>query len=193
MRIVFSILLLFSLTIPLFQVKNNSSTDSAIEYVKDKLLKGNWGTIANQVITFSEKVLQEKEDSKKNITSKVKNNIITGYGIGFSSIGAVLATWNNHRFNRYEEVTIIPLFIILATLLQLIFHNYFYKSRNAIISIINMLLSLSVFGNCIGHENYSGYIIGIIVFLLIQISYMVYFYWFPYKNVTKQDDGIQAS
>lgn len=193
MRIVFSILLLFSLTLPFFRINNNSSTDSAIEFVKDKLLQGGWGSIANEVITFSEKVIQEEKNSKTGVIGKTKHYIITGYGIGFSSIGALLATWNNYRFNRYEIVTIIPLFIILSTLLQLIFHNYFYKNRNAIIAIINMLLSLSVFGNCIGHENYTGYLYGIIAFLLIQISYMIYFYWFPYEKITKQDNEIQAS
>lgn len=182
MRIIFSVLLILSLSAPLFKVQNNTSTDTAIEYLKDQLLDGRWGTIANQVIKVSEKVLEEKNESKKGFIPSIKYNIVTGYGVGFSSIGSMEVAWNNYRFDRYDLVPIIPLFIIIATLLQLIFHQYLYRNRNSILSIINMLLTLSVFGNCIGHDNYSGYLLGIIVFMLIQTSYMIYFYWFPYKK-----------
>lgn len=193
MRILFSVLLALSLTSPLFEVQNNNSTDTAIEYLKDQLLDGSWGTIANQVIKVSEKVFEEKNESRKGIIQATKYNIITGYGIGFSSIGAIEVSWNNYRFNRYDLVPIIPLFIVLATILQIIFHHFFYKNRNSILSVINMLLSLSVFGNCIGHENYSGYLIGMIILMLIQTSYMIYFYWFPYKEVTMQHNENHAS
>jgi O-antigen/teichoic acid export membrane protein len=192
MRIIFSSLLLFSLTLPLFQV-NNNSTDTAIDYLKDKLLYGNWGMIANQVINISEKVLQKENASERTFISRVKQNIITGYGIGFSSIGAAIVSWNNYRFNRFELVPIIPLFMIFTILLQVFFHRYFYRKRNALLSIINMLLSLSVFGNCIGHENYSGHLVGLLIFIVIQITYMVYFYWFPYKNIILENNESQTS
>jgi hypothetical protein len=174
-------------------VKNNNSTDTAIEYIKDKILDDNWGTIANQVIHISEKVIQDESRTEVGLISKLKQNIITGYGAGFSSVGALIVTWNNYRFGRFDLVPTIPLLMTLAILLQLIFHNYFYRNRNAILSIINMLLSLSVFGNCIGHDNYSGYLLGIVVFILIQISYMIYFYWFPFKEVTMPDNESQMS
>lgn len=193
MRIIFSLLLLFSLTLPLFQVNKNSSTDTAIDYLKDKLLDGNWGMLANQVINISEKVLQKENATERKFIPKVKQNIITGYGIGFSSIGAAIVSWNNYRFNRFELVPIIPLFMIFTILLQVFFHRYFYRKRNAILSIINMLLSLSVFGNCIGHENYSGYLVGLLIFILIQITYMIYFYWFPYKNIILENYESQTS
>ncbi|PHR49264.1 MAG: hypothetical protein COA32_04215 [Fluviicola sp.] len=193
MRIIFSILLALSLTLPLFKVQNNNSTETAIEYLKDQLLDSNWGTIANQAIKFSEKVLEEKKEPKKGLFPALKYNIVTGYGIGFSSIGAIEVALNNYRFDRYDLVPIIPLFIIIATLLQLIYHQSLYRNRNSILSIINMLLTLSVYGNCIGHENYSGYLLGIIIFMLIQTSYMIYFYWFPYNKVIVENDGNQSS
>lgn len=193
MRLFFSILLLLSLTIPLFQVKNNNSTDTAIEYLKERLLDSNWGTIANHVINITEKVIQEEKSLDKGFVYSLKQNIITGYGVGFSSIGALVVTWNNYRFGRFDLVPIIPLIMILTILLQLIFHQYFYKNRNAILSIINMLLSLSVFGNCIGHDTYSGYLLGILIFILIQTSYMIYFYWFPYKEITTVKNENQVS
>lgn len=193
MRITFSILLLFSLTLPLFQVKNSNRTDTAIDYIKDKLLESSWGSIANQVINLSEKVLQEENEVEKGYASLIKQKIITGYGVGFSSIGALIVSWNNYRFDRFDLVPIIPLFMIILTLLQLILHQYLYRNRNAILSVINMLLSLSVFGNCIGHNNYSGYLLGIVVFILIQISYMIYFYWFPFKKITVVKNESHAS
>jgi hypothetical protein len=193
MRIIFTALLALCLTLPLFKVKNNNSTDTAIDYIKEKMLDGNWGMIANQVIDISEKVIQKEKESKKGVFNKIKNSILTGYGVGFSSIGAAVISWNNYRFNKFELVPILPLFIIFTILIQVFFHNYFYKKRNAILSVLNMLLALSVFGNCIGHENYSGYLIGILIFIVIQISYMVYFYWFPYKISITESDENQSS
>lgn len=193
MRILFTLFLLISLTFPLFQVKSNSSADSAIEYVKDKMLDGNWGKIANEVIDFTEKALKKEKALNNSSFSTIKNSILTGYGVGFSSIGATVVTWNNYRFNRFEIVPLLPITIILIVLLQVICHNYFYKKRNAILSVINMLLALSIFGNCIGNDNYTGYLIGIVLFLIVQISYMIYFYWFPYNKVIVENDGNQSS
>lgn len=195
MRIIFSILLLFSLTLPLFEVKNNSSTDRAIDYLKDKILDSNWGSVANQVINLSEKVLKEKEEkeNEKGLASRLKQSITTGYGVGYSSVGAFVISWNNFRFGRFDIVPIIPLIMILVIILQVTFHPFFYRNRNAILLIVNMLLSLSVFGNCIGHDNYSGHLIGIVIFILIQISYMIYFYWFPYKEITVVKNENQES
>lgn len=193
MRIVFTIMLVLSLTLPLFKVKIDNSTDNTIDYIKEKVLDGNWGMIANEVIDITEKVLQKEKESKVGVFAKIKNSIISGYGVGFSSIGAAVVSWNNYRFNRFELVPSLPLFIILMILIQIFFHNYFYKKRNAILSVLNMLIALSIFGNCIRNENYSGYLFGILLFLLVQISYMVYFYWFPYKDVTIESDESQSS
>lgn len=193
MRVIFTILLLLSLTIPIFQVKSNNPTDNAIDYIKEKVLDGNWGTIAKEVINISEKALRTESEQKKSFLARVSNPILTGYGVGYSSIGAAMVSWNNYRFERIDIVPILPLFIIVTILFQMIFHNYFYKNRNAILSVINMMLALSIFGNCIGHEYYSGYLTGILLFLIIQISYMIYFYWFPFKNITTVYDENQSS
>jgi hypothetical protein len=182
MRIGFTLLLIVSLTLPLFQVKSNSSTHSAIDYIKEKVLDGNWGMIANQVINITESAFEERRTNQEGVFSKIKNAIITGYGNGFSSIGAVLITWNNYRFDRFELVPTLPLFIIFIITIQVLFHNYFYKRRNAILSVLSMLLVLSVFGNCIGHESYSSHLTGLLLFVAVQIAYMIYFYWFPYKG-----------
>lgn len=184
MRVVFNILLIFSLTLPLFKVNNNNSTEKAVDYIKEELLNGSWGMVANQVINFTEKIMTEKKEEQTGVINNIKYSLTTGYGVGFSSIGAGIVAWNNYRFNNYDIVPILPLFIILTILVQVFFHNYFYKTRNAILSVLNMLLALSIFGNCIGNELYSGYLFGMLIFLLIQISYMIYFYWFPYKRVT---------
>ena len=142
MRLIFTLLLLTSLTFPLFQVKSNSPTDSAIDYVKEKMLNGNWGKIANEVIDFTEKAIKKEEASNSGVFSTIKNSILSGYGVGFSSIGATVVTWNNYRFNRFEIVPLLPIFIILIVLTQVLFHSYFYKKRNAILSVTNMLLAL---------------------------------------------------
>lgn len=149
--------------------------------------------IANQVINFTEKMIKEKNEEQSGVLNNIKHSITTGYGVGFSSIGAGIIAWKNYRFNNYNIVPILPLFIILTIFVQVFFHNYFYKTRNAILSVLNMLLALSIFGNCIGNEVYSGYLFGILIFLLIQISYMIFFYWFPYKKITVENSENQMS
>lgn len=190
MRIVFTLLLLISLTLPLFTVKKNI-TDSVSDYAFDKIAEGNWGTIANRVLDFIEITKDKNENQTKNIIDRLKNGILTGYGLGFSSIGASFMVWNNYRYGKIDIVPILPVVIIFLTLIQISFHNYFYRNRNSIIGIFNMLLVLSVFGNCIRHAQYSGYLNGLLIFLAIQILYMGYFYWFPYKKTIKVHDENQ--
>lgn len=193
MRILFTVLLILSLTFPLFQVKSDRPTDRLIDFAKEKILDGNWGMITNELIEVTEKLIKEDKETEEGLISKTKNTVITGYGVGFSSIGAAVVSWNNYRFKTFEIVPILPLFIIFTVLLQILFHGYLYRSRNAILSVLNMLLAVSIFGNCIGNENYSGYLNGVILFMIIQVSYMIYFYWFPYKKVINENDGIQSS
>lgn len=191
MRIIFSFLLLTSLTCPLFTIKNNP-TDTAYEFIKDKISAGEWGNIANHVLNIATST-NNVEHEKKNIFYQIKDQISSGYGNGISSIGAVFIVWNNYRYDQVDVVPILPVFIIILTLVQLFYHSYFYKNRNSIISIMNMILVLYVFGNCIGHEYYSGYFVGTLIFLAIQITYMIYFYWFPYISVKDECGEIQKS
>lgn len=80
MRIVFTVLLVLSLTLPVFQVKSGNATHSALDYIRENVLDGNWGRIADRVINITEKAFEEKEKSERSTAySKIKNAIITGY------------------------------------------------------------------------------------------------------------------
>lgn len=187
LRILFALVLLFSITLPLFERKHSDfeMVEDSFEYAAKKWAEGAWSFITDAVITIKDKIIEEDEVMPKSSWEKTLDQFYTGYGYGVSSLGGAKKAWNNYKHKEYHVIPILTVSIVVITLIQIIFLNTLYKRRNPILGFINILLVLSIFGNCISSDKYDGLLYGSLIFVLIHSIYMLFFYYYKPKSKLK--------
>lgn len=175
LRIILSILLLLTTTLPVFE-RQLSDIESAEELVESYLndLTGGVYDYVKEGAQILEKSI--KNEQIANQQSEFDNVLLNGWGIGISTIGAVKMAYGNFRYDVYKPIPILGFSIVLITLIQVIFLPRLYKYGNGILGLINILLLLAILGNTIRDQNYDGVLSGAFIFILIQSVYLTIFF-----------------
>ncbi|MDX1651695.1 MAG: hypothetical protein R3277_04330 [Brumimicrobium sp.] len=185
-KIIIALILLFSLTLPVLEVKPNTS-EKLIEGLGDKLSE--WtnnllGDFSETLGVLKEKLLKKEQIEPRTFWENVKTTVFSGYGHGLSPAGSTYLLWDQLRFGQISLLHLLNLLITLCSILQILFLNYFLRKRNGFLGILNILLILSVYGYSVEDEYYNGFFKGITFYLIIQISYVLFnrFYVVNYRK-----------
>ncbi|GEM_PF-5279830 len=175
LRIIVSIFLLFSITLPIFdrQLSDIQSAEKMVESYLNDITGG-----AYDYVREGAKILEEsiKEEQRVREDKAFNDVILNGWGYGINSLGAAKMAYGNFRYDVYKPIPILGITIILATLIQIIFLPQLYRNGNGIFGLINILLVLAILGNTIKDQNYDGVLGGAIVYILIQSGYLTVFF-----------------
>jgi len=143
-RISLLALLVFSCTLPLFKRETGDFDllEKGISGVAEQISERGWGIINDAMQAVKEKLFEDDPIVPPTPLERWKERLLTGYGYGFSAIGAANKFTHDRRFGEFSTIAFIS--VLQLALVVMIAFTLFIRPIQYLRGFSSLLLLLAI-------------------------------------------------
>jgi hypothetical protein len=160
-------LLIFSCTLPLFKRETSDFDllEKGISGVAEQISEKGWGIVGDAMSAIKDKLFEDEVVRPPSRFERWEERLLTGYGYGFSAIGAANKFTHDSRFGEFSTIAFIS-FLQLA-LVVMITLTLFIRAIQQLRGFLSLLLLLAIiyqFGELTATVDYASITWGMTLF-----------------------------
>jgi hypothetical protein len=172
-RLLFFFAFLLSLSLPVFKRETSDFdlVEKGVSSVIEQIGEKTWGIFSDALTAVKDKLFEDEKPIPPTWAERWKERIYTGFGYGFSPIGAMEKALHDHKFNTIHwpaRMGVLQCFLTVFILILFFIpklHHYI-----GILALILLLVTIFQLGLLVGDKEYTSLTYGILLFCLPAVT-----------------------
>lgn len=175
-RLIWFILFLLSLALPVFKRESSdfALVEKGVSSVIEQIGEKTWGVFSDALTVVKEKLFEEEVIAPPNWVDRWKERIYSGFGYGFSPIGATDKAIHDRKFNFNHVPSWLGLVQCVFTLVMMVLilfprlHRYI-----GVIALSVILVTIYQFGLLVDDSEFVAIPWGVFLFVMPSVGMVV--------------------
>jgi hypothetical protein len=172
-KLLFFFAFLLSLSLPVFKRETSDFdlVEKGVSSVIEQIGEKTWGIFSDALTAVKDKLFEDEKPIPPTWSERWKERIFTGFGYGFSPIGAVDKALHDEKFNTIHwpaRIGLIQCFLTAIILILLFIPKIQHYTRIA--ALLLLLVTIFQLGLLIEDKEYASLTYGVLLFCLPAVT-----------------------